>query len=163
MTPEQRRRCMQANKSKNTSIEILLGRALWARGLRYRKHCKDVPGRPDFCFKGKRLAVFCDGEFWHGRDWEQNKQRIHSHRAFWYDKIERNQRRDMAVNQQLRSAGWQVLRFWETDIRKHLDSCVQMVEAALNGAFVPDKVFYEYTETSNLYAAEAEMEYGKKE
>ncbi len=163
MSPEQRRRCMQANKSKNTSIEVLLGRALWHRGLRYRKHEKTVPGHPDFCFKGKKVAVFCDGEFWHGRNWEQNKHRIHSHQEFWCDKIERNQRRDAEVNQLLRREGWQVLRFWETDIRKHLDSCVQMVEAALNGASVPDRVFYEYIETSNLLAAEAEVEYGKKE
>ncbi len=133
LSPAQRRKCMQANKSKGTSIEVVLGKALWARGFRYRKHAKGVPGHPDFCFKGKKVAVFCDGEFWHGRDWEANKVRIHSNQEFWYSKIERNIARDIDITEQLHRDGWTVIRFWESDIRKHLDECVNRVEAALNG------------------------------
>lgn len=132
LTPEQRRRCMQANKGTGTSIELMLGQALWHAGLRYRKHAKGVPGKPDFCFKGKKVAVFCDGEFWHGRDWAEKKKRIHSNQDFWYGKIERNIARDQSVTEKLRREGWTVLRFWESDIRKHLDDCVAMVRAALS-------------------------------
>ena len=132
LTPQQRRRCMQANKATGTSIEIILGKALWKSGLRYRKHPKDVPGKPDFCFKKKRVAVFCDGEFWHGYEWECNKGRFHTRVEFWTSKIERNMQRDKEVNDTLRRAGWTVLRFWERDIREHTSDCVTMVRAALS-------------------------------
>ncbi len=136
LTPEQRKLCMRHNKSKNTSIEVLLGRALWQRGLRYRKHAKWVPGHPDFCYIGKKVAVFCDGEFWHGRDWTEAKRRLKSNREFWIAKIERNRQRDCEITEKLERDGWTVLRFWESDIRKHLDDCVDRVEAALNGVRV---------------------------
>lgn len=158
LTPSQRRRCMQHNKSKNTSIEIMLGRALWQRGLRYRKHAKGVLGHPDFCFKGRKVAVFCDGDFWHGRDWENARQRLKGNREFWIAKIERNQQRDKEITEALERSGWTVVRFWEHDIRKHLTECVDRVEAALNGARVA--LQYEIDQRDSAFvAAEDELDY----
>ncbi|MCQ2285121.1 MAG: very short patch repair endonuclease [Bacteroidales bacterium] len=158
LSPTQRRRCMQHNKSKNTSIEVRLGRAMWHRGLRYRKCAKDVLGHPDFCFKGKKVAVFCDGEFWHGRHWETAKLRIKSRRDYWIPKIERNQQRDKEITEALERAGWTVLRFWESDIRKHLDDCVGRVEAALNGVRVA-RGYQQEENWREWLAAEDDIEY----
>lgn len=121
---------MQSNRSKGTKIEVLLAKELWHRGLRYRLNDRTLPGTPDISFKSRRLAVFCDGEFWHGRDWEQRKHNIHSNLDYWWPKIERNQQRDRQVDAQLRALGWQVLRFWETDLRRHLTACADRVEEA---------------------------------
>ena len=88
-TPEQRRKNMQAVKCRDTSIEVLLRRELWARGIRYRKNVKSICGKPDIAFKGKKVAVFCDSEFFHGYDWEHKKDEIKSNRDFWIPKIER--------------------------------------------------------------------------
>ena len=158
LTPEQRKLCMRHNKSKNTSIEVLLGRALWHRGLRYRKHTKGVLGHPDFCYLGKKVAVFCDGEFWHGRDWTEAKRRLKSNREFWIAKIERNQQRDREITEQLEREGWTVLRFWESDIRKHLDDCVGRVEAALNGVCVA-RGYQQEENWREWLAAEDEVDY----
>lgn len=122
------RRCMQSNRSKGTKIEVLLAKELWHRGLRYRLNDRSLPGTPDISFKHRRLAVFCDGEFWHGRNWEQNKYRIHTNRPFWWAKIERNRLRDQRVNAQLQAMGWRVLRFWESDLRHNLPLCADQVE-----------------------------------
>ena len=91
-TPEQRRRNMQAIKNKDSKIEIMLRKELWARGLRYRKNAKNVFGKPDIVFIGKKVAVFCDSEFWHGYNWEERKLDFKSNQEFWIPKIERNLR-----------------------------------------------------------------------
>lgn len=127
LTPEQRRRCMQANKGKGTGPELALGRLMWRSGIRYRKHPKDVPGTPDFCIRKYRLAVFVDGEFWHGRNWEQRREKLKKNREFWIAKIERNIRRDREVNRLLRSRGWKVLRFWETEVRREPGLCLSEI------------------------------------
>ena len=131
LTPEQRRRCMQANRSKGTRPERLLARELWHRGYRYRKNVRGLPGTPDICFKSRKVAVFVDGDFWHGRDWDHAKQRIKSNRAYWYAKIERNILRDRRDTQRLAAMGWTVLRFWEGDVLHDLPACVAMVEEVL--------------------------------
>lgn len=128
LTPEQRKRNMQANKSAGTSIEILFGRHLWNTGLRYRKNVSTVIGKPDFVFKGRKIAVFCDGEFWHGRNWDKRKFDHKSNEKFWHAKIERNIQRDIEVNEILRNEGWRVLRFWESDIKKHPEHCAAQVK-----------------------------------
>lgn len=87
LTPEQRRKCMQANKSKGTKPELLLAKAMWQLGLRYRKSNKTVFGKPDFSFKKYKVAVFVDGEFWHGKNWEIRKADIKSNREFWIAKV----------------------------------------------------------------------------
>lgn len=130
LTSEQRHKNMIAVKSKGTKPEILLAKCMWSEGLRYRKNDKTVFGCPDFVHKGKKIAIFCDGEMWHGKDWEQQKKEFKSHRDFWIPKIEKNIQRDRQVNQQLLSDGWTVLRFWETDIIKHMVVCVEQIKRA---------------------------------
>ena len=110
-TPEQRRKNMQAVKNKDSKIEVILRKELWKRGLRYRKNSSKVFGKPDIVFIGKKVAVFCDSEFWHGYDWEHKKDEIKSRREFWIPKIERNMQRDVEVTEKLTADGWTVLRF----------------------------------------------------
>jgi DNA mismatch endonuclease Vsr len=118
---------MQAVKSKGSQIEQLLAKAMYEKGLRYRKHCGDVFGKPDFCFKGKKLAVFVDGDFWHGKDWEIRKHDHKSNVSFWHAKIERNIERDREVNNALKTKGWKVIRFWGSTIKNNVENCAQQV------------------------------------
>lgn len=134
LTKEQRRRNMQAIRSKDTKIEILLGKALWTAGHRYRKNDKLVLGKPDFTFKRYKLAVFCDSEFWHGKDWKNQQTRIGTNMEFWITKIQKNIERDKLVNSKLKKQGWIVIRFWETDIKKNLDKCIQKFEKKVNSS-----------------------------
>ena len=131
LTPEQRRRNMQAIKSKDTTIELALRKALWSKGIRYRKNCKTLIGKPDIAITKYKIAVFCDSEYWHGFDWENRNQKIKSNREYWIPKIERNMARDQEVNAALEREGWTVIRFWERQIRKELDSCVDEVLSAI--------------------------------
>ena len=130
-TPEQRKRNMQAIRNKNSKIEVLLRKGLWTRGLRYQKNSKKVFGHPDMVFIGKKVAVFCDSEFWHGYDWPNQKEKIKSRREFWIPKIERNIQRDAEVTERLEADGWVVLRFWGNEIKKNVDGCVNRVAQIL--------------------------------
>lgn len=132
LTPEQRRKNMQAIKSKDTHIELALRNALWHKGIRYRKNYKEMPGKPDIAITKYRIAVFCDSDFWHGYDWENRNQRIKSNREYWIPKIERNMQRDREVTAALEDSGWLVLRFWEFQIKKELDTCVDAVCQAVS-------------------------------
>ena len=134
-TPEQRRKNMQAVKNKNSEIELLLRKALWNKGIRYRKNVKTIFGHPDIAFKGKKIAVFCDSEFWHGFDWENKKGEIKTRQDFWIPKIERNIKRDCEVTQKLTRDGWVVLRFWGNDIKKSTDVCAEDVIQVLEGNY----------------------------
>ena len=127
LTPEQRRRNMQAIRSKDTTIELRMRKALWQCGVRYRKNYKKLVGKPDIAITKYRIAVFCDFDYWHGYDWENRNQRIKSNRDYWVPKIERNMKRDREVTAALQEEGWLVLRFWEWQIRKQLDECVEEV------------------------------------
>ena len=127
LTPEQRRKNMQAIRSKDTSIEIALRTALWHRGVRYRKNYKQLPGKPDIAITKYRIVVFCDSDYWHGYDWENRHQRIKSNRDYWIPKIERNMARDKEITAQLQAMGGIVLRFWEWQIKKRLNECVDVV------------------------------------
>lgn len=120
LTQEQRKRNMQANKSTGTRPEILLAKALYAKDFRYRKNNKTVFGKPDLTFKKWKLAIFVDGEFWHGKDWDKRKDNFKSNQDFWLKKIERNIQRDLEVNAELKKEGWIVLRFWAKQIEKNL-------------------------------------------
>lgn len=131
LTPEQRRRNMQAIRSKDTTIELRLRKALWERGVRYRKNYKKLIGKPDIAITKYKIAVFCDSDYWHGYDWENRNQRIKSNRDYWVPKIERNMERDREVTAALQNEGWLVLRFWEWRIRKHLDECVETILQAI--------------------------------
>ena len=132
LTPEQRRKNMQAIKSKDTDIEITLRKALWKEGIRYRKNYKKAVGKPDIAITKLKIAVFCDSDFWHGYDWENRNQKIKSNRDYWIPKIERNMERDRQVTKALEDAGWLVLRFWEWQIKKQLDACVLSIVDAVN-------------------------------
>ena len=131
LTPEQRKKNMQAVKNKDSLIELMLRKELWSRGLRYRKNYTKITGKPDIVFIGKKIAVFCDSEFWHGYDWERRKDDIKSNRDFWIPKIERNMQRDTEVTQALTNDGWLVLRFWGNEIKKHLSDCADKIEKAV--------------------------------
>ncbi len=130
-TEEQRRKNMQAIRNKDSDIELKLRKELWNRGVRYRKNVKEVFGHPDLAFKGKKVAVFCDSEFWHGYDWEKNRKVIQTRRDFWIPKIERNMQRDREVNEALERAGWTVIRFWGKEIKKDVRRCADVVIKAL--------------------------------
>ena len=162
LTPEQRRRCMQANRSTGTKPERMLARELWRRGYRYRKNVRSVPGTPDICFKSRKVAVFVDGDFWHGRDWERARQRIKSNREFWYAKIERNMARDLRTDQRLQARGWRVLRFWASEVMKHLSECADRVEEVLREEHIQHlhRVYQYDTQYDNMLdiAAEEEMD-----
>ena len=127
-TPEQRRRNMQAVKNKDSQIELLLRKELWNRGIRYRKNSTKIFGKPDIVFIGKKIAVFCDSEFWHGYNWEERKKDFKSHQEFWIPKIERNMERDKEVTIKLESEGWTVLRFWGNEIKKNTAQCADIIE-----------------------------------
>ena len=131
-TPEQRRKNMQAVKNKDSKIEVLLRKELWSRGLRYRKNVNRIYGKPDIVFIGKKIAVFCDSEFWHGYNWEERKKDFKSHQEFWIPKIERNMERDAEVTAKLESEGWTVLRFWGNEIKKNTAQCADIIEKAVH-------------------------------
>ena len=135
LNAEQRRRNMQAIKSSNTKIEVLLGKELWKRGYRYRKNNKTVFGKPDFTMKKYKIAIFCDSEFWHGKDWQFLNKRLQTNRTFWVEKIERNIKRDLEVNNKLNEDNWHVIRFWGQDIIKNVHACVDQLKQ-----FIPHEV-----------------------
>ena len=132
LTPEQRKKNMRAIRSKDTTIELALRKALWQRGIRYRKNYKGLIGKPDIVITQYRIAVFCDSDFWHGYDWENRKSRIKSNQDYWIPKIERNMKRDREVTATLVEQGWIVLRFWEHTIRKELEECVDDIQEAVD-------------------------------
>lgn len=122
---------MQANKSTGTKPELLLAKTLFARGHRYRKNNKTVYGKPDLTFKNIKLAIFVDGEFWHGKDWHERKNDHKTNQEFWNKKIERNIQRDKEVNEELTKQGWTILRFWGKEIEKNLLTCVLQIESEI--------------------------------
>ena len=130
LTPEQRRKNMQHIRSKDTSIEIKLRKALWHEGIRYRKNYKALPGKPDIAITKYRIAIFCDSSFWHGRYFDKKKP-VETNHNYWDAKIRRNMERDREVNMQLRDLEWTVLRFWDVEINKQLDVCVQTIKEVI--------------------------------
>lgn len=131
LTPEQRRKTMQAIKSTATKSEVRLAKALWKLGYRYRKNNKKIFGRPDLTFAKYKIAIFVDSEFFHGKDWETEQLRIKTNREYWIPKIERNIQRDEEVNSFLIDKNWIVLRFWSKDIEKNLEVCVAKIEGTI--------------------------------
>lgn len=133
LTPEQRRKNMQHIKSKNTSIELALRKALWDKGYRYRKNYVAIPGKPDIALTKYKIAIFCDSEFFHGKDWEVLKPRLEkgNNSEYWVKKISRNMERDEEINKQLLFLGWTVVRFWGKDILKNVDECMKVIEETI--------------------------------
>ena len=122
---------MKKISSKNTGCEMVLRKMLWQVGIRYRLHANDLPGKPDIIFKGPKLVVFVDGDFWHGFNWEKRKPGIKANREYWIKKIEGNIARDRIINLKLKALGFAVLRFWEHDVLSKPDVCVRKVMTQL--------------------------------
>ena len=133
LSPEQRKKNMQHIRAKDTKIEIILRKALWSKGYRYRKNYKKLPGNPDIVLTKYKIAIFCDGEFFHGKNWEVLRPRLaNSHNSeYWISKISRNRERDDEINKQLLFQGWTVIRFWGNDIKKHTDDCIKVIEECI--------------------------------
>ena len=133
LTKAQRRKNMQHIRAKDTSIEVRLRKALWNKGYRYRKNYDKLPGRPDIALTKYKVAIFCDSEFFHGKDWEVLKPRLEksNNSQYWINKISRNRERDDEINKRLLFEGWTVIRFWGKDILSNVDECVKVVEEAV--------------------------------
>lgn len=133
LTREQRHKNMSHIRGKDTKIELLLRKALWEKGYRYRKNYRQLPGRPDIVLTKYKIAIFCDSEFFHGKDWDVLKIRLEksNNSEFWIKKIGSNIIRDEEVNKRLQFLGWKVIRFWGKDIKKNTSDCVKVVEEAI--------------------------------
>jgi DNA mismatch endonuclease (patch repair protein) len=123
---------MSRIKSKDTSIEVTLRKALWHTGIRYRKNYAKLPGAPDIAITKHQIAIFCDGEFWHGKNWGEETPRIGHNREYWLEKIERNVKRDIETDRLLYGMGWTVLHFWGAEIQKGLPLCIDTVKYAIS-------------------------------
>ena len=124
---------MSKIRGKNTKIEIALRKALWNKGYRYRKNYKALPGSPDIALTRYKIAIFCDSEFFHGKDWEILKPRLEKgkNRDYWVKKIKRNMQRDIEKDQVLQYLGWTVIHFWGKDILKDPDECIRVIEETI--------------------------------
>ena len=133
LTKEQRHKNMKSIKSKDTKIERKLCKALWDKGYRYRKNYAKLPGKPDIALTKYKIAIFCDGEFFHGKDWYNQKARLEksNNREYWINKISKNIERDSKVDRELFQLGWIVLRFWGKDILKNVDKCIDEIEETI--------------------------------
>ncbi len=128
LTKEQRHRNMSHIRSKDTNPEIMLRKALWHLGFRYRKNYAALPGKPDIVLLRYKIVIFVDGDFWHARGHQQHPgEQIASNKEYWQKKLEHNVERDRAVNDALTEQGWLILRFWESDVKKNLDGCISQI------------------------------------
>ena len=124
---------MRHIRNKDTSIEVKLRKELWHKGYRYRKNYKELPGSPDIVLTKYKIAIFCDSEFFHGKDWEVLKARLEkgSNPDYWIKKIERNRDRDMENDKKLLFLGWTVIHFWGKDILRNTDECIRVIEETI--------------------------------
>ena len=130
-TPEISKRMANVHL-KDGKAETALAKELWKKGFRYRKNYRKLPGSPDIAILKYRIAVFVDGEFWHGYDWENRKQKLKTNREYWNEKIEENIARDERNNQLLIEMGWIPIHFWEKEINKDLEKCVKSLEKLID-------------------------------
>lgn len=134
--PEITHKIMSSIKSKNTGPEIMLRKALWHKNMRYRVNYKELPGSPDIVFTKYKVVVFCDGDFWHGHNWALRgisslEEELKGYSEYWQKKILRNVERDKQNDKTLQALGWVVVRIWESEIKKDVDSCVLTIQEAL--------------------------------
>ena len=118
-----------SSRKSDTRCEVRLRSALWRAGARFRKNVANLPGKPDIVFPGRRLAVFCDGDFWHGKDWNKRLAKLAdgANSAYWVAKIERNMERDREHTRRLEQAGWRVFRVWESEIHRETDAILRRI------------------------------------
>lgn len=126
---ETRSHIMSSIRSKNTKVEMLLRKALWNAGHRYRLYAK-LPGRPDIIFNSRKVVIFVDGDFWHGHKFKKLLPKLKN--KFWVDKIKRNMERDKEVKRQLKRQGWDVIRIWEHQIRQNPQSCINLIQSRIS-------------------------------
>lgn len=128
----------RSNRAENTRPELRLRRELWRQGFRYRLHDKRLPGKPDIVLRRYNVVIFCDGDLWHGRDWQRRKDKLKkgANASYWIAKIQRNMERDREVNCELRKLGWRILRVWEGDINNHLDEVAKEIRDIITSGIV---------------------------
>lgn len=130
VTPQVRSKIMSRIRSKDTKPEIMLRRALYSKGIRYRKHVNSLPGKPDLVIQNRKIAIFVDGDFWHGMNWENLQKRLVG--SYWLDKIRKNIERDIIVNHTLESQDWVVLRYWESNIKSNLGKVTDEIVSTIS-------------------------------
>ena len=145
LTKEQRHRNMSNIKSKDTGIEIKLRKALWEKGYKYRKNYRLLPGKPDIVLTKYKIAIFCDSEFFHGKDWDNLKKQLENGKNsdFWVKKISKNIEHDEEINKQLIFLGWTVIRFWGKDIKKDVQKCVKVIEEIIFETKINEKDIFD--------------------
>lgn len=137
---------MRNIRSSDTSIELTLRKELWARGFRYRKNYTALPGKPDIALTKYKIVIFCDSEFFHGKDWEILRPRLESgnNPEYWKKKILKNMERDDDVNKALMFLGWTVIRFWGKDILKNCEECIRVIEECIfELSMQEDRMFFD--------------------
>jgi DNA mismatch endonuclease Vsr len=115
-------------RPKGGKAEVLLAKSLWHEGIRYRKNLKTLYGSPDIAITKSKIAIFVDGEFWHGFDWSHRKSQLHSNKEYWIQKIEENIKRDKHNDQLLIASGWNVIHFWEKEVLHDLPACIAKIK-----------------------------------
>ncbi|MFC1903732.1 very short patch repair endonuclease [Chloroflexota bacterium] len=131
VTSEKRSKIMKLIKSSNTEPEIQMRKMLWRSGIRYRLYDETLPGKPDIVIKKHKIAVFIDGEFWHGFQWNRKKNKIKANRDYWIPKIERTIERDKKNNQLLEERGWTVVRYWTSEVQKNQQNCLEKITSLI--------------------------------
>ena len=136
---------MSRIRGSDTSIELALRKALWAKGYRFRKNYKKLPGRPDIVLVKYKIAIFCDGEFFHGKDWEVLKPKLANGKNpdYWVNKIQRNIDRDIEKDQELLFRGWTVIHFWGNDILKRTSECIKVIEETILELKISEVDYYD--------------------
>ena len=137
-TPEVSKR-MKTLSHKKSEVESVLAKALWHKGYRYRLNYKKLPGTPDIALIKYRIAIFVDGEFWHGKDFDKSKEKLKNNKAYWVEKIEENIQRDIRNDNLLRQMEWIPLHFWSNEVKRYLDYCINEVEETIYEIRVLDK------------------------
>lgn len=145
-TDEATSRRMSNVKLKRGDAEITLAKMLWHKGYRYRLNYKKLPGSPDIAITKSRIAIFVDGEFWHGYNWDEKKSKLKRNRDYWIQKIEENMARDVRVDKQLIAMDWIPIHFWSKEIKKNPDECIQTIEEVIFEQMLSD-----YPEISNVH------------
>lgn len=148
-TPEIRQR-MSKVKLKGGKAETAFAKALWHRGYRYRRNDKRLPGSPDIAVLKHRIAIFVDGEFWHGKDWPTRKKRLNRNREYWIEKIEENLVRDQRNDRQLLQLGWTPVHFWEKDVLRQLQDCVDQIDELVFAQLIDQTEDFETQELDEI-------------
>lgn len=130
-TDEATSKRMSRVKLKGGNEESLLAKTLWHEGYRYWLNYKKLPGSPDIAILKYRIAIFVDGEFWHGYDWDNKKHKLKRNREYWIEKIEENIARDMRVDKELIAMGWTPIHFWTKEVKKDLNGCIETIKETI--------------------------------